>query len=393
MHINIFSFLFLFIAEISPFPEPPEKVSNSLFPRSQKQHCIEEIIFTPSCSISSSSSKALISLQQSVIFSSLSLYHSAKNYSTLKLETKKGSETNKNNLSNQVHLDRLIILGLLIIGASFTAFFLWRLQFYKQKQFLTDKLKHQNELITTQNELISKRNKELSELDQHKNKLFSILSHDLKSPLAAIQQLLELMKSEEFSQEELTTLLDEMLLQVSATSTMLKNLLHWASSQMEGANLTIERLQLPIHVSKVIDAYGLVAKSKNIKILHHNPELIEDIYIDKAHLSIILQNVISNAIKFSPLNETINVFYKDTSDRVKLIVEDNGQGMSSERIAQIKNAKNKMISEVGTKMEIGTGLGMLVVNQFLSMNRATLDIESILGKGSRFIIGFQKKSF
>ncbi|WP_417887408.1 sensor histidine kinase [Zunongwangia sp.] len=394
MQLNIFSLLFLFFAEIGALSEQTERAT--IYNISSNRNSEIDLVVDRISSISMSFLAKAVPINKIPKASNtktyLNLYDSVKNYFII-TNQEDSDASRKQNITNQLQRDRLIILGLTLCGVTFTIFFMWRIHFYKQKQRLTDQLQNQNEVITKQNELISERNKDLYELDQHKNKLFSILSHDLKSPLAAIQQLLELMKTEDFSEEEFKSVLDDMLLQVSATSTMLKNLLHWASSQMEGSNLAVKKIALINQVSNIIEAYRLVVKSKNINIVHKKSDNLSNIYFDEAHLNIILQNIISNAIKFSPLNKNIEIYYKETPDVVKLIVKDNGRGISSEKIEKIKNAKSKMISEVGTKMELGTGLGMLVVNQFLSMNQGILDIKSEIGKGSEFIISFQKKPF
>ncbi|WP_274971329.1 sensor histidine kinase, partial [Zunongwangia profunda] len=224
-----------------------------------------------------------------------------------------------------------------------------------------------------------------------KDRLFSILSHDLKSPIGSIQKLLELIKLGEFTQLEQAELLDEMLKQVSATSSMLQNLLQWANSQLEGSMVHIEEVVVSRRVKEIMDAHYLVAKAKRIQIIHEIPSHMSPVFVDSGHLSIILHNLISNAIKFTHPGKEIKIHYSENEEWVLFKIKDGGDGISKERIDQIQNFNTQVMSEIGTDMETGTGIGLLLVKQFLVMNNASLQIKSYPGEGSEFIVCFRKK--
>lgn len=262
-----------------------------------------------------------------------------------------------------------------------------------QKEKFNKELEERNRTISEKNKLILKRNNELAEIDKAKNRLFSILSHDLKSPIGSIQQLLEMMKSGNFTAEEQTGLLDEMLKQITGTSFMLHNLLHWAASQLDGNKVSQEKLILASEVEQVLGAHYWPAKHKHIAVIHEPKENLPAIRADKDQLSVILHNLISNAIKFTPEGGTIEISYINQEGKLQLIVRDEGEGMSEKMIAEIKNHDTRMLSGLGTDMETGTGLGLLLVKDFLKANNAELDIVSVQGKGSEFKLSFLKASY
>ncbi|GHA50867.1 hypothetical protein GCM10007103_34540 [Salinimicrobium marinum] len=277
----------------------------------------------------------------------------------------------------------LVILFLLVLALQFR-------NNSRQKEIFNSELKEKNRTILEQNHIISQQNEELSEMNQAKNRLFSILSHDLRSPIGSLQQLLELIQSGDFTPEEQSGLLDEMLVQVTGTSSMLHNLLHWANSQLEGDKVTFEEVNIPKKVSRVVDAYYLVAKSKNIKIIQEEPKGLPKIQVDKGHLSVILHNLLSNALKYTIEGKEIKITYAVKNDQVLLKFLDGGQGISEKKIKEIKNLNSRMISQVGTGMETGTGIGLMLVKHFLNINRASLDVKSYRGEGSEFIVAFKK---
>lgn len=261
---------------------------------------------------------------------------------------------------------------------------------FRQKEEFGKKLEEKNETILKQNEEILKQNSELGELNKAKNKLFSILSHDLKSPIGSIQQLLELFKTGEFSQKEQAELVDEMLKQISGTTFMLHNLLAWASSQMEGSRAKPEAVNLPERMKEVLEAYYWPLKQKRIEVLNNLPDNLPKIQIDRAQLGVILHNIVSNAIKYTSEGNGIEISYEENQDCLLLKIKDGGEGMAEEKIAEIMNFNARMLSQLGTNMETGTGIGLMLVKEFLQANKATLDIESIPGSGSVFILSFPK---
>ena len=300
--------------------------------------------------------------------------------------------TEKMEKDKELSKNKLIIAILLFVGFVLLLILFFWIKNYKQKEEFRKTLEEKNRLILQKNDVITERNEELAKINKSKDRLFSILSHDLKSPIGSIQKLLELINTGEFTEKEQAELLDEMLKQVSATSSMLQNLLQWANSQLEGSKMYIEEVILPKRVKEIMEAHYLVAKSKNIQIIHEIPSNLSPIFFDNGHLSIILHNLISNAIKYTHPGKEIKIHYKETEKCVLFKIMDGGDGISEDRIVQIQNFNTQMMSELGTEMETGTGIGLLLVKQFLTLNDARLEIKSYDGEGSEFIICFRKNN-
>lgn len=264
----------------------------------------------------------------------------------------------------------------------------------KLKENLNKELKLKNLDIENQKALITVQNQTLNELNQTKNRLFSILSHDLKSPIASIQQVLELLKEGEISGEELKNLAEHLITQVDSTSIMLNNVLHWAMTQLDGAKIHKENINLGVIVKDSVGALELTAKAKEIQILHYlesEKELI--IEADKGHANIIVNNLLSNAIKFTPLQGTIQIKYSENDSSSSVHIINSGTSISETKIKEILNFDKRMISERGTGFEEGTGLGLLLVKQFLYDNNGNLHIIHHEEDGTEFIASFPKAKY
>lgn len=260
----------------------------------------------------------------------------------------------------------------------------------KIKEKLYNELEVKNQDIENQKVLITAQNHNLSELNQTKNRLFSILSHDLRSPIASIQQVLGLLKEGEISDEELKVLTEHLITQVDNTSIMLNNILHWSMTQLDGAKINKENIDMEAVVRDSIAALELTAKAKEINIVHINSQ--EDVIVDadKGHVQIILNNLLSNAIKFTPFSGTIQINYSEDDVYHNIHITDSGVGISQVKIEEILNFDKRMVSEKGTGFEEGTGLGLLLVKQFLSDNNGKLDIIYHHEEGTEFIAALPK---
>lgn len=252
------------------------------------------------------------------------------------------------------------------------------------------KLRKLNSQKIVLNRKLMLKNKRLKELNQGKNKLFSILSHDLRSPLGSMTQLLELIKDDDLAPKEQTELLDEMQLQLSATNLMLSNLLRWASAQFGGSRLTFKKVDLIEKVEKVIQVNHLVAKLKSIKIKHCLHHENWSVHVDEDHLQLILNNLISNALKYTPPQKNIEITYAREGNDICLKILNEGAPISQEKIEEIRKFDLKLVSEPGTTNELGTGLGLLLTKQCLKKNHAKLKIRGIPNKGSEFKICFEE---
>ena len=342
-------------------------------------------------------SKALEYLELNRIYRD-SLYDQKKlrEINLLQLENKEAENLRllleKERTESELLLNRGIMAVLVVLAILLLVLLYGYRKNVAQKNKFNAELKKKNETILQQNELITQRNRELDELNKAKDKLFSILSHDLRSPIGSIEQILTMIKDGDFTDEEKASLLDEMLVQVSGTSLMLHNLLHWANSQLEGNKVDLVQVSLPEKVDKVLAAHHLAVKNKKIRLLHEIPDELPQILADEGQLSVVIHNLLSNAIKFTREGREIRIGYKEGPKMVFLKILDGGEGISPEKIREIRSFSTRLTSEMGTKMEMGTGLGLLLVKQFLQMNQAEMQIHSYPGEGSEFVISFVKAS-
>ena len=258
----------------------------------------------------------------------------------------------------------------------------------KLKDKFNQELTNKNNDIESQKAIIASQNETLEGLNKSKNHLFSILSHDLKTPINSIFQVLELQQQGDLTKEVQEEIFEQLLKQVEGTSMMLNNLLHWANTQMDGTIVNFENINLSEIVNFSIDSFYMETFKK--KIVIHNAGSSEDYFInaDLGQTRIIVQNVLANAIKFTPVEGKVEIFYSKGERYKNLHIIDHGLGMSKSVVDEIINYDKRMSSEMGTAMEKGTGLGLLLVKQFLINNKGKMNIKSEEGSGTEFIISF-----
>lgn len=235
-----------------------------------------------------------------------------------------------------------------------------------------------------EHEELEKNARELAELNKTKDKLFSIIAHDLKSPFSGILGLSDLLK--EIATENSPEMILQMaeLINASATQafTLLDNLLLWARMQVGSISVNKTRIHLSEEVNLIIDLLSSKAMGKNIIIRNQVPA---DLYSnsDLNIFKLVMRNLVSNAIKFTHENGQIDISaYIDEKSAV-ISVTDNGVGMSPSEIALIFDPA-EYFTQPGTGNEKGTGLGLKLCNDYLQKQGGVLKIESIPGKGSTF---------
>lgn len=259
----------------------------------------------------------------------------------------------------------------------------------KLKEKLFKELEEKNLDIENQKALIINQNENLSELNQTKNKLFSILSHDLKSPINSIQQVLELLKAGEISNDELKIMTEHLVVQVDKTSAMLNNMLHWSMTQLDGAKTIAVNINLENVINDSVGAMFLMMSNKKIQLRVEDKKAMI-VKADENHAHIIINNLLSNAIKYTPEDGLIDIKYTESITCYSVHITNSGSKISDNKIEEILNFDKRMISEMGTGLEEGTGLGLLLVKQFLSDNNGKLDILYHPEKGTEFVASFPK---
>lgn len=235
--------------------------------------------------------------------------------------------------------------------------------------------------IIEKNIIIQKNQLKLKKLNQTQNKLFSIIAHDLRSPFNNILGLSELcLDNNRSKSEEYIGLINST---AQNTLNLLDNLLNWVRTQKEEINLNVEKVNLSKVINKIIILTTSLSNAKNINIQYSSVNDI-DVYTDENILSIILRNLISNAIKFTNIGGEINISTTICQKHIEISIADNGVGMSAEMIHEIFTLSNNT-SSLGTMNEKGSGLGLLLCKEFVEKLNGKIWVESEKGKGSNFI--------
>jgi PAS domain S-box-containing protein len=242
--------------------------------------------------------------------------------------------------------------------------------------------------ITTQRKIedeLRLKEKNLSELNTFKDKLFSIIAHDLRSPLHNILGFSELLieKIQTFDIEESKKFATIINISTKINLHLLDNLLTWGKTQMEHIEFIPENLKLIPIVEKVFLVLNLTASLKNIKLIS---SLSDDIvvYADQNMLRTILRNLISNAIKFTNSEGMIDINAVSQHDHIEISVTDNGVGISEENKKKLFGA-DLNFTKRGTKNEGGSGLGLILCKEFVEKHNGKIWVESDIGNGSKFI--------
>jgi signal transduction histidine kinase len=259
----------------------------------------------------------------------------------------------------------------------------------RQKTALNKTLQKQNSDIAVQKEEISNQKEVLNQLNNTKDQLFSIISHDLRSPFVAVLQSLDAIRSGDLSVNERDFLLDNFYRQVSLVTAMVNNLLVWANSQQSGIKSNMVDLDITLVVNEIISVSNFLAKHKNITISYrYDGEKL--VHADADHVKIIVQNLIGNAIKFTPNDGTITIFHTEDGDYSAIHVKDTGTGIAPEKMEKLFNVTGKEISGYGTNNEAGASIGLALIKQFTDANDGKIEVQSTVGEGSEFTVYLKK---
>jgi len=234
-------------------------------------------------------------------------------------------------------------------------------------------------------QLLNEQENQLRELISTKDKLFSIIAHDLRSPFNAILGFSDLLieNTKDSNADESKAYLKIINSSAKSTLILLDNLLNWSKSQTGQIIFEPEKTNLSDVVREVLDMSNSIAKLKNISLNYIQTDDIE-VYADLNMLKTILRNLISNAIKYTHLNGKIDISSVQNQNKTEITVSDNGVGMSEEtRNRLFKVETNNTTS--GTQNEKGSGLGLILCKEFVEKHGGEIWVESELGKGSTFV--------
>ena len=229
--------------------------------------------------------------------------------------------------------------------------------------------------------VLEKTTEQLKELDALKNRLFSVISHDLKTPIYSLRNLFRNMFQYDLPGEEIKVLLPDIVNDLNYTTGLMENLLQWSKSQMQGNSINPQLLDVSVMIKETSQLLRLQANAKNVQVKFKTEETVY-IFADKDMIDLVLRNLLSNAIKFTPPEGEVNLGAVQTEDAIEIFVQDTGTGISPENIDKLFG--NNFFTTKGTANETGTGLGLVLCKEFLQKNGGDIFVESEPGKGSRF---------
>ncbi len=247
-------------------------------------------------------------------------------------------------------------------------------------------LLNQQALLDEKSAALASANKQLETLNQGKDKLLSILTHDIKQPFNQTLGVLELLDVYTEDNEELRTVLQQVRESVENDKKTVENLLIWSKSQFAKISAHPEEVDCNDIAFKVINELKTSLQEKEIDVnvdISKKSKLVADPY----HMEIILRNLITNAVKFSHKGGRLEISSQLKEEQVEIAIQDEGIGMSENDLSKLFD-QNRHFSENGTLNETGTGLGMLIVYDFVKENQGEIEVQSSPEKGSIFRLRF-----
>ena len=250
----------------------------------------------------------------------------------------------------------------------------------------TRELKERNREIESQSSKIALQNKQLTDTIQLKNKLFSVIAHDLRSPVVNILYMLNLLKEPEFKDrhENFTT---SSIRYAQMVISLLENMLAWGRGQEEKIKYSPEIHDLASIILTNLSIFKESSDRKDITV-NFTQRGNSAGFFDKDLLDIVIRNLLSNAVKYTPRGGRISILVKERSDKnsgLLLKICDNGVGISPEKQSMLFS-QSEIESTPGTENEKGTGLGLKLCHELIGLNMGAIEVESKEGEGTCFII-------
>tara|TARA_R100000908_G_scaffold65272_1_gene53568 strand:- start:2166 stop:4217 length:2052 start_codon:yes stop_codon:yes gene_type:complete len=272
----------------------------------------------------------------------------------------------------QIRVQNILIGAAILIILLIAALLIMARKTTREKQELLEELRDRKD--------------ELEQLNQAKDRVFAIVSHDLRSPLTSVQGVLELVKDEILKGDELKQLVQDIDQSVQENVDVIEDLLTWAKDQLSGLELQSGEVDLEPLVKDVLTSQSFMAIRKDISLESNLRE--QKIKGDVNATRIIFRNLISNAIKYTEKGDTITVNATENKDSVTIMVKDNGIGIPKESAQKIFNSRTW--TREGTKNEKGSGFGLSLSKEFTEKMGGKIWFESEEGEGTTFYVELPK---
>jgi two-component system, sensor histidine kinase and response regulator len=249
---------------------------------------------------------------------------------------------------------------------------------YKSNRLLQEK----NQEIQQQKEEIESQAEQLANLNLTKDKLFSIVSHDLRSPLHSLRSALDLLEIQKLSPSDFQRISLDLRKSVDTVHGTLENLLQWAYSQMKGISIQKQMIDLKEISDEIVLLYHTISKEKEVQLSN----LVVDkslVYADKNQIRLVIRNLVSNALKFTQIGGKITLASENRGGKVIFSVADTGVGMSEAEVEKLFKTETHFTKR-GTANEKGTGLGLMLCKEFVENQGGEIWVKSKQGIGSIF---------
>ena len=280
-----------------------------------------------------------------------------------------------------------IFFGLYLVKKENQNYQLSILENNRQLYYQNVEIEKQQVRLAENAELMNKQAIELQDLNSLKNKLFSVIAHDLKSPMYALRNIFHNIEKYDLPAEEVKAMVPEVMKDLNYTTTLMENLLQWAKCQMQTLQVSFTSVNVRDVANEVFNHLKSQADLKNIRLVN-NAKSNAVVVAQQDMIQLVLRNLVSNAIKFTPPNGCVQIGIENKSDLIEVFVKDSGIGLSADNLDKISH--NEYFTTRGTSSEKGTGLGLMLCKEFLAKNNGSLHITSEEGVGSRFSFTLRK---
>ncbi len=314
-----------------------------------------------------------------------SITEAALNYEIGKKEAinvalKKEAELNKTILDKTQAIVKLQRYYILIIALSLISVLIF-LSIIIRNNKVREKL---NKKLRESNQQIHEKNKKLQELINIKSKIFSIISHDLRSPMIALYNSIILLKEADLEPEMKDELFRSVEIQTDTTIELLENLLRWSKTHSDGIQVKLQKVDICAAVEQNTNLIRIPSHNKKIQVTTNCEQGIEA-WADADLLNMVIRNLLSNAIKFTPRQGEIKIVGVLKESQVVISVSDTGCGIHEKNIKKILST-DEFVATKGTEDEPGSGLGLKLCYNYVNYMKGEFIIESTPGEGSNFIV-------
>jgi signal transduction histidine kinase len=247
-------------------------------------------------------------------------------------------------------------------------------------------LEYQKRKIESQNYELEVKSRQLQVINETKNKVFSIIGHDLRGPVGQLRSVLSLFLSGDLEREEFDALLKVLKKDIDSVDFTLNNTLKWSMTQMEGFQVVPQVFSFKEVVDSSLKLLDPFFKEKNLTLFNTMHEQME-VYADPDSIEVVVRNILNNAVKYSNVGDSVTIFSESDQNWLYWYVLDQGVGMSEDQIKNILGDSYSITkSNPGTRKEKGSGLGLQLSKELVRMNGGEISVESHLGDGTKFCL-------